>query len=182
MGSGPTIALCAGHVRPLLTEDHGQSVRAKLGWLGEVLGTARGADVARARLAELVAAEPADLVVGPVAAHLGSDRGGAHRAAHDQVLAELDGAWDGRSTPRAKPHGGRDRDEHLHEARMAAKRARYAAETVVPAIGKRPERYARAAKDLQTLPGDHHDSVELRAVLRTKSGGRSTRPLTERDY
>ena len=31
------------------------------------------------------------------------------------------------------------------------------AQAAVPAIGWRPERYARAAKDLQTLLGDAHD-------------------------
>ena len=61
---------------------------------------------------------------------------------------------------------GPQHDEHLHEARKAAKRARYAAEAVVPAVGRPAERFARAAKELQTLLGDHHDSVELRRVLR----------------
>jgi len=69
---------------------------------------------------------------------------------------------------RDAPRGPR-RDERLHEARKSAKRARYAAEAVVPAVGRRAESFARAAKDLQTLLGDHHDSVELRALLRRVS-------------
>ncbi|MGV8965274.1 MAG: CHAD domain-containing protein [Cellulomonas sp.] len=57
-------------------------------------------------------------------------------------------------------------DEQLHEVRKAAKRLRYSAEATAPAAGRPARRYASAAKDLQTLLGDHHDCVELRAVLR----------------
>ncbi|RYV52542.1 CYTH and CHAD domain-containing protein [Pengzhenrongella frigida] len=68
-----------------------------------------------------------------------------------------------RAATKAPP--GPRRDEHLHETRKAAKRARYAAEAVSPVLGRPAEKFARAAKDLQTLLGDHHDSVELRSVL-----------------
>ena len=66
---------------------------------------------------------------------------------------------------RHAPPGPR-RDGLLHEVRKAAKRARYSAEAVIPVSGRPAESFARAAKDLQTLLGDHHDSVELRALLR----------------
>jgi CHAD domain-containing protein len=58
-----------------------------------------------------------------------------------------------------------DRDVALHEARKAAKRARYAAEAALPALGDGASRQAAAAKDLQQALGDHHDSVVARAVL-----------------
>jgi CHAD domain-containing protein len=51
----------------------------------------------------------------------------------------------------------------LHEARKAAKRARYAAEAVP---GKRAKRSAKRLKDLQRLLGDHQDSVTASRVLR----------------
>ena len=57
------------------------------------------------------------------------------------------------------------RDLFLHETRKAAKRTRYSAEAVIPIVGRRAEKFARAAKKLQTLLGEHHDSVEFRAVL-----------------
>jgi CHAD domain-containing protein len=192
--------------RPLLTGERGAPVREELGWLGEILGAARDAEVARARLAEMVAAEPVELVVGGVGARLEADRAGAYRTARREVLAVLDSdryfrlldvldalvddpplaavarkpartvlaafvrresrrlarAYEAARTAPAGPQ----RDEHLHEARKAAKRARYAAEAVVPAVGRPAERFALAAKALQTLLGDHHDSVELRRVLR----------------
>ena len=196
--------------RPLLAGGEVEALRAELGWLGELLGAARDAEVARALLAELVAAEPAELVVGPVGRRLDDDRARAYRAAHDQALAELDSpryfrlldtlddladapeltsAAADRATEvlpdrvrhdwvrlrrayraaRSTPPGSR-RDEHLHEARKAAKRLRYAAEAASPAVGRPARRYAQAVKDLQTLLGDHHDCVELRAMLGRVAG------------
>jgi CHAD domain-containing protein len=58
-----------------------------------------------------------------------------------------------------------DHDAALHEARKAAKRARYAAEAAMPALGSAASAQAAAAKDLQEVLGDHHDSVVARAVL-----------------
>ena len=63
-----------------------------------------------------------------------------------------------------------DRDAALHEARKAAKRARYAAEAAVPALGSAAGRQAAAAKDMQEVLGDHHDSVVARAVLLDLAG------------
>ncbi|MFE5871011.1 CHAD domain-containing protein [Streptomyces roseifaciens] len=62
---------------------------------------------------------------------------------------------------------GPERDTALHEARKAAKRARYAAEAAVPALGKPAKRFTRRMKDVQSLLGDHQDSVMTRTVLRT---------------
>lgn len=63
-----------------------------------------------------------------------------------------------------------DRDVALHEARKAAKRARYAAEAAMPALAAAASRQAAAAKDLQQVLGDHHDSVVARAVLLDLAG------------
>ncbi|MER8017403.1 CYTH and CHAD domain-containing protein [Streptomyces griseoluteus] len=57
---------------------------------------------------------------------------------------------------------GEDRDHALHQARKRAKRARYAAEAAVPALGGP----ARAAKKLTSLLGEHQDSVLARQTLR----------------
>jgi len=59
-----------------------------------------------------------------------------------------------------------DRDAAIHEARKAAKRARYAAEVGLPALGGKARRQLVRAKKLQELLGDHHDSVVARTVLR----------------
>jgi CHAD domain-containing protein len=43
--------------------------------------------------------------------------------------------------------------------RIRAKRARYAAEAVAPAIGKEAKRFASAVADLQEVLGEHQDAV-----------------------
>jgi CHAD domain-containing protein len=60
-----------------------------------------------------------------------------------------------------------DRDTALHEARKAAKQARYAAEAAVPVGGTGATALAAAMEELQELLGDHHDSVVTRQLLRT---------------
>jgi len=66
--------------------------------------------------------------------------------------------------------GAEDRDTAIHEARKAAKRARYAAEAAAPALGGAARRQAEQAKELQQLLGDHHDSVVARTVLLDLAG------------
>ncbi len=61
---------------------------------------------------------------------------------------------------------GEDRDLALHEARKAAKRARYAGEAARPALGKPAKRFAKRMKAVQSLLGDHQDSVVARGTLR----------------
>jgi len=63
-----------------------------------------------------------------------------------------------------------DRDAAIHEARKATKRARYAAEAAVPALGSTASRQAAQARELQQLLGDHHDSVVARTVLLDLAG------------
>ncbi|MFF1422719.1 CHAD domain-containing protein [Streptomyces sp. NPDC058280] len=62
---------------------------------------------------------------------------------------------------------GEERDVALHNARKAAKRARYAAEAVRPALGKPAKRLAKRMKAVQTVLGDHQDSVVARDALRS---------------
>jgi CHAD domain-containing protein len=57
-------------------------------------------------------------------------------------------------------------DHPLHEVRKAAKRARYAAESVGPVVGKPAKRLADALEAIQETLGDHQDSVVERVWLR----------------
>jgi CHAD domain-containing protein len=66
---------------------------------------------------------------------------------------------------RQDPPGG-DLDVALHEARKAAKRARYAAEVLRPVAGKQARRFGRRMKDLQSVLGEHQDAVITRQCLR----------------
>jgi CHAD domain-containing protein len=66
----------------------------------------------------------------------------------------------------AQTDPGAHRDEALHEARKAAKRARYAAEAAEPAAGKSAHRSVQHLKRVQTRLGDHQDTVIARQAAR----------------
>jgi CHAD domain-containing protein len=70
----------------------------------------------------------------------------------DQAVADLDDAP--------------DRDIALHEVRKRAKQARYAADVVRPAFGKRLRVWGKKVKALQSTLGEHHDAVVARDALR----------------
>jgi CHAD domain-containing protein len=65
----------------------------------------------------------------------------------------------------AEPDGPA-RDSALHEARKAAKQARYAAEVAVPVVGRDAARFARRMKKVQSALGDHQDTVVGRSEAR----------------
>jgi CHAD domain-containing protein len=60
-------------------------------------------------------------------------------------------------------------DEALHHVRIRAKRCRYAAEAVAPAVGKRARAFAKAIADVQDVLGDHQDAVVAEQWLRDVS-------------
>jgi CHAD domain-containing protein len=62
--------------------------------------------------------------------------------------------------------GPEPRAEDLHAIRIKAKRFRYAAEAVAPAVGKDAARLASAVADVQSLLGDHHDAHVAEGWLR----------------
>ena len=61
---------------------------------------------------------------------------------------------------------GRHQEEAYHEARKAAKRARYAGEAVSPALGRDAKRFTKQMKKVQSVLGDHQDAVVARGVDR----------------
>jgi CHAD domain-containing protein len=65
---------------------------------------------------------------------------------------------------------GQARDAALHEARKAAKRARYAAEVAAPALGQKDGKQARTfvkrVKQVQSALGGHQDAVIAMAAAR----------------
>ena len=64
---------------------------------------------------------------------------------------------------------GTDGDElerALHDVRKAAKRARYAAESAVPVVGRKASRLASRMEDVQDLLGEHQDAVTARTLHR----------------
>ena len=58
-------------------------------------------------------------------------------------------------------------DGDLHKIRILAKRCRYAAEAVAPLAGPKAASFASAVADLQTVLGDHQDTVVAECWLRS---------------
>jgi CHAD domain-containing protein len=79
----------------------------------------------------------------------------AIRKAHRQLSRRADAALRG------------DDDTALHQTRKAAKRLRYAAESVETVYGAKASRLAREAEEIQEILGDHQDSVVMRERLRS---------------
>jgi CHAD domain-containing protein len=65
----------------------------------------------------------------------------------------------------ARPAGA-EREELLHDARKAAKAARYAGESVAPVFGQDATAFAQAMEAVQEALGEHQDSVLTRQRLR----------------
>jgi CHAD domain-containing protein len=202
-----TLRSLLGVYRPLLVRSVTDPIRAELKWLGGLLGAARDAEVLGLRLHRLVHDEPAELVLGRVAARIDSAQRGRYRDAYVQLLEALDGdrylglldaldellhspplrpsaarparkvlpgrigkAWRqlDRAVAAASEPGLSDgeRAVALHRARKAAKRARYAATAADEVLGSEAVRFGKRMKKLQTVLGNHQDTVVSRELLR----------------
>lgn len=76
--------------RPLLDRSLTDPLRVELRWLAGVLGEARDVEVLHARLRRLLAEEPSELVMGPVAERVETVLGRRYREAHARAVAALD--------------------------------------------------------------------------------------------
>ena len=130
-----------------------------------LLGAARPVDGGRA-VADLDADGGEGPTVSPGAAADGRvDPGPAGEPAVTALPALVRRPW--RHLHRAmEALGPAPEDEYLHAARILAKRCRYAAEAVAPALGKDAAKLAAAVADLQGVLGDLHDAVVAEAWLR----------------
>ncbi|MGY1764253.1 CHAD domain-containing protein [Geodermatophilus sp. SYSU D00779] len=75
--------------RPVLDREHTDPLRAELQWVGAQLSGARDTEVALSHLRELVAAQPVELVLGPVAARLRQTEVKDHQAGARRVIRTL---------------------------------------------------------------------------------------------
>ena len=192
--------------KPLVAADVARPLGGELKWLAGELGAARDAEVMRDRVRAAVAGEGQALPPDPAAAIVDAELGQTYRAAHDRLLAEMDGeryhallsaldvlvtappwtkkaaAKAGKALPARVAHSyalvrriveeagatpaGDQREELLHDARKAAKRARYAAESVSRIFGADAVAFAKAMEAVQEALGEHQDSVLTRERLR----------------
>ena len=185
--------------RDLLDPDWAESLRAELQWVGAALGEVRDLDVLLARLRESGQGLEPDLeglfatlesrrevarerllgvlrspryvtlldrlVEGASAPPLTAV---ADAPSRDVLPPLARRAWKrlaraGRGLGEASP------DADFHETRKRAKRARYAAEAVAPALGKargrEAKRFAEAAEGVQEVLGELQDSVVARETI-----------------
>jgi CHAD domain-containing protein len=69
---------------------------------------------------------------------------------------------------RVNKAGKHPTDGQLHRIRIGAKQLRYASELADPVIGPKARRTAKAAENLQTVLGEHHDAVAADQWLRNE--------------
>jgi CHAD domain-containing protein len=163
-------------------------LRVELGWIGECLGTVRDIDVLTARVTAATGGLPEQLRLGATATlgvlteeretadeHL---RSAVASARFRDLVDELDllvkEATSSSATLEArevvKPRWRAMRaalrdlddppsDDQLHDFRIEAKRARYAAELFGPVAGARGSRFVRRATRLQDALGAQHDAA-----------------------
>lgn len=116
--------------------DRVKSVRDELKWLAGVLGEARDAEVMHARLKDMIAEEPVELVMGPVSRRVDLELGADYQQAHAKVLEALDGQRYFRLL---------DAIESLLTAPPLAPLARKPARKVIPKLLQRDVKRLRAA-------------------------------------
>ncbi len=80
------------------------------------------------------------------------------RASHKMALRITEKPWR-RVLEAVRALGDDPSDAKLHQVRILAKRSRYAAEATAPLLGPRAVRFAGAVADVQTILGNHQDTV-----------------------
>ena len=179
----------------ILVPDWVEPLRGEIGWLGDELGAVRDLDVLRQHLSDEIAAlDPADarggaLLIRALEAERGGRReelvaalqseryfkllGALEDAARKPQIADPDVSLESvardafkRLRKAVRRLGTEPSDEALHEVRIKAKRARYAAELVASAGGKPVQRFIERAKEFQDVLGDYQDAVVARERIR----------------
>jgi CHAD domain-containing protein len=97
----------------------------------------------------------------------------ASRPAAEVVPALVRRPWH-KLAKRAEKLGDDPSDTRLHEVRIRAKRARYAAEACAPVVGKPARTFAQAVARLQDVLGDLHDAVVAADWLDSWAGHRGS--------
>jgi CHAD domain-containing protein len=181
--------------RAMLDPVWADELRAELGWLGRSLGGVRDLDVLVLTLRqEVEELEPGDRgAADRLLAELSNERAKARRSLEETLesrrylalLETLEEAarkprWNGEELPiegfaskafrklekSVDDLGPDPSSELLHQARIRAKRARYAAEVAAPVAGKPGERFIERAREFQDATGEHQDAVVTEQKLR----------------
>jgi CHAD domain-containing protein len=189
--------------RPLLEPEWTESLRGELAWLGGVLGAVRDLDVLLDNLEKEISTldRQERKAARRLLVLIENDRQTARRSLlealtgdrYRELLARLEEATvtlpvQNESFPvrnlakrafrklqkQMRLVGPETTDSELHRARIAGKRARYAAELAEPLVGKSASRFVKRAKEFQDVIGQHQDAVVAEARVReltAKLGG-----------
>jgi CHAD domain-containing protein len=181
--------------RPMLDAGWVRELRTELRWAGGALGEVRDMDVLLEHLnadaAVLDARERAAFatLLDQITARRGSARrkmlSDLRQTRYTRLLDRLEGELSSppvvdeaidlrdiaaaeyrRLLKRMRALGETPSDEHLHAARIAVKRSRYAAELAEGAVGNKATRFIAAAKQLQDILGEHQDAAVAEQVVR----------------
>ncbi|MGY1822573.1 CYTH and CHAD domain-containing protein [Geodermatophilus sp. SYSU D00079] len=149
--------------RPVLDRERTDPLRDELRWVGEQLSAARDGEVALAHLRALVAAQPVELVLGPVAARLQQTAVADHEAGARKVTRAL---TDRRYLRLLDALEGLQTDRPLTAA--AADPAPRVAADAVRRTGKRLRRAVAAARALEGAEREHALHAVRKAAKRVR--------------
>lgn len=164
--------------RAVLEREVTDPIREELKWLGGELGAERDQEVLVERLGLRIGASLHALVSPRYLGLLNSlamltqqpppRRKAARKPEKVMVKAILKeyGQLAGQLAHALELSPGTERDAALHQARKAAKKARYATEPARASLGKPAKRLAKGVKAVQKVLGDHQDTVVARDALR----------------
>lgn len=141
---------------PLLDREVTDPVSTELRWLGEVLGTARDAEVLHDHVGGLVDAEPDDLVVDGVRVRLEGRLSATQRAAHTVVLEALDSKRYERLLEAL--------DKLIASPPPAAEATATAKEVMPRLVARDVERLLRAVRTASPVPPGEQRDVALHEV------------------
>jgi CHAD domain-containing protein len=188
--------------RPLLDSEWVREVRAELGWLGGALGPVRDLDVLvehlradagalggedegafltlilkleteRAADRDAMLAAMGDPRYIALIERLDADTKAPPVAMSERSLRDLAAREFRRLRKAMRALGADPPDDKLHAARIAVKRARYAAELGERTVGRGASAVIREAKVLQDVLGDHQDAAVAEARIRALLGARA---------
>ena len=188
--------------RPLLDSEWVRALRGELGWLGGALGPVRDLDVLiehlradagalggedegafltlilkleaeRAADRDALLAVLADPRYIALVERLDADTRAPPAARSNRTLRDLAAREFRRLRKAMRALGADPPDDELHAARIAVKRARYAAELAERSTGRGATAFIREAKVLQDVLGDHQDAAVAEARIRALVGARA---------
>ncbi|QTG80405.1 CYTH and CHAD domain-containing protein [Arthrobacter crystallopoietes] len=147
---------CLATYRKLLAGDTVGGLRGELKWLADLLGEARDAQVIQDRLRDVLAREPAELVLGPVARRIDEQLTADLKAARTKTLRALDTKRYFRLLDAL--------DALLADPPLTALAAEPAREVIGRRVKREAKRLRRVVTAVEQLPGGATDAHALHEV------------------